>query len=269
MKLIKEIKKNNQGVIDIIVDEDYKLLADFLKKEITSDFVNYSVLSNVLDSLKLNHFASFKFDGKEYSVDLNNKDIVINNNQDKNITLKINFNSFYEAFFTWFDFLSQEDQKKDRKSAEKQWILNTLKKTKINIKFLDDQTSEDFRESFLHKYCSEKEVKGFYWEALRDDINITSNLDEEGWEKISIWIGDRSCKLLFPDYRDDTVYELKSGKDLFEILDNIPEIDEFCVTDEDFSYFLCFNHHDYIIGAGSAYEWVLSLSEDYEQKKAK
>jgi hypothetical protein len=56
----------------------------------------------------------------------------------------------------------------------------------------------------------------------------------------------------------DIVWKFSGGPDLLCVLNECPAL-EFYVCDEDASYLLCSNHHDFIIGWGAAEPWVERL----------
>ncbi len=54
------------------------------------------------------------------------------------------------------------------------------------------------------------------------------------------------------------IWKFGSGYDLLRVLLECPAL-EFYVCDEDGSYLLCSNDHDFIIGWGTARPWVETL----------
>lgn len=81
-------------------------------------------------------------------------------------------------------------------------------------------------------------------------------LRPDGWEIIPAYVGARTC-LMFLDGAD-IVWKFSSGPDLLCVLNECPAL-EFYVCDQDASYLLCSNHHDFIIGWGAARPWVERL----------
>ena len=75
----------------------------------------------------------------------------------------------------------------------------------------------------------------------------------DGWELIPEYIGANAC-LMFLEGADE-VWKFKSGRDLLRVLNDCPGV-EFYVCDEDASYLLCHNHHDFLVGWGGASEWI-------------
>lgn len=81
---------------------------------------------------------------------------------------------------------------------------------------------------------------------------------EDGWELIPAQVGAEPC-LVFLDGAE-TVWSFASGLDLLAVLKEAPPL-EFYVCDPDASYLLCCNHHDVVIGWGTASVWVENLDE--------
>lgn len=81
-------------------------------------------------------------------------------------------------------------------------------------------------------------------------------LRPDGWELIPMYVGSTTC-LMFLEGAD-TVWRFRSGSDLLRVLNECPAL-EFYVCDQDTSYLLCSNHHDFVIGWGAATQWVDKL----------
>ncbi|VIO66769.1 hypothetical protein [Bradyrhizobium ivorense] len=78
----------------------------------------------------------------------------------------------------------------------------------------------------------------------------------DGWKLIPEFVGSNVC-LMFFDGADE-ILKFQSGQDLLRVLKNCPPL-EFYVCDEDASYLLCHNHHDFVVGWGRASQWVERL----------
>jgi hypothetical protein len=78
----------------------------------------------------------------------------------------------------------------------------------------------------------------------------------DGWELIPKYVGANVC-LMFLENADE-IWKFQSGADLLLVLNDCSAL-EFYVCDEDASYLLCHNHHDFVIGWGGASQWVERL----------
>ena len=81
----------------------------------------------------------------------------------------------------------------------------------------------------------------------------------DGWELIFKYVGANAC-LMFLEGADE-VWRFQSGRDLLRVLKDCPAL-EFYVCDDDASYLLCHNHHDFVIGWGGASQWVERLGSE-------
>ena len=62
------------------------------------------------------------------------------------------------------------------------------------------------------------------------------------------------------DIEDKSVLVINNGKSLYKLLDEMFGF-EFYITNFETNYLLCFNHHDCLLGCGTAKKWVESLNE--------
>lgn len=121
------------------------------------------------------------------------------------------------------------------------------------------------RRELLSKYG-----KDYRFEFGCDNITAHAAIQHpEAWTWIGEFLGRRNA-LFFYDSSlatgrrpDNSMFLVPHGEDLVRLLEDCYGF-VFYVTDEDTSYVLCFNEHDYLIGAGSAREWVSSLAPRHE-----
>ena len=88
-----------------------------------------------------------------------------------------------------------------------------------------------------------------------DDAAPDGRLRPDGWQLIPQYVGSTTCLMFLAGAH--TVWKFSSGSDLLRVLKDCPAL-EFYVCDEDASYLLCSNHHDFVIGWGAATPWVES-----------
>lgn len=93
-------------------------------------------------------------------------------------------------------------------------------------------------------------------EPWDDNAAPEGRLRPDGWELIPRYVGTTTC-LMFLNGAN-TVWKFMTGSDLLRVLKECPAL-EFYVCDEDASYLLCSNHHDFVVGWGVAESWVESL----------
>lgn len=81
----------------------------------------------------------------------------------------------------------------------------------------------------------------------------------DGWKLIATFVGDNPC-LLFTQGMNFAI-RLNNGKSLLMLIEQCP-LFEFYVCDQEASYILCHNEHDYLIGWGKAEPWVQTTGSD-------
>jgi hypothetical protein len=81
-------------------------------------------------------------------------------------------------------------------------------------------------------------------------------LKSNGWELIPGFVAARTCLVFLGGAR--VIRRFQCGSDLLRVLSDCPAM-AFYVCDEDASYLLCSNHHDFVIGWGTASPWVEQL----------
>ena len=69
----------------------------------------------------------------------------------------------------------------------------------------------------------------------------------------------QQLEMFFDDIEDKSVLVISDGKSLYKLLDDMFGF-EFYITNFETNYLLCFNHHDCVLGCGTAKNWVESLN---------
>lgn len=64
--------------------------------------------------------------------------------------------------------------------------------------------------------------------------------------------------MFFNDFDEKAMFKIKNGMDLDFLLSGTSGF-EFYVTDLEYSYLICFNHHDMLYGCGKAIQWIEKL----------
>lgn len=122
----------------------------------------------------------------------------------------------------------------------------------LGIRILPAADRDQLRERIGARYSRRR---NWMWEDLPDRSSVQ---DVDGWQRISRFVGSRTCILLFDVDEEVEMFEVPSGEALESLLANTFHF-EFYVTDLDASYLICFNHHDMLIGCGTARPWVERL----------
>jgi hypothetical protein len=104
----------------------------------------------------------------------------------------------------------------------------------------------------------------FLWERLDYQAAVRTSL---GWQYIGEFVGPRPALVLFNPAYDLGIIAFDTGNDLTLAIGESFGF-EFYVTDAQATYLLCFNHHDFLIGSGTAVTWIETLASRLESESA-
>lgn len=130
-------------------------------------------------------------------------------------------------------------------------ILDASNATHCAVVQLNDEESVRIRNCVEEKYAAGIGQLPL-WERLKSDF---SKYDPEGWRVISDFPFDNRVTMFFDRESEANMYSISSCKEAVKILSECPGF-VFYITDEGCSFLLCHNDHDYLIGAGSAKDWI-------------
>ena len=93
------------------------------------------------------------------------------------------------------------------------------------------------------------------WERLR---RFESVQDSDSWSLIRGGVSSGAVVMFFEKDRDFSMVRFSHGGDVVAVLRECTGF-EFYLTNPEAEYLLCFNHHDFLIGAGTAEDWIREL----------
>jgi len=137
----------------------------------------------------------------------------------------------------------------------KQGIIEAAQLIGYQISELNSESMVGFRNLVEQKFA--KPGSSFLWSRFREPASI---YDPDGWKQISHFVGQQTILLFFDVREEPSIFIIENGDTLQKILAECPNF-EFYVSDNACTFVLCHNHHDYLIGTGSAYEWIISSWE--------
>lgn len=126
----------------------------------------------------------------------------------------------------------------------------------IVVEKLSNEEIKKIKNDITRKYIH-SHPKPFLWDQLKE---AAVKEDCDGWQKICDFVGNSKCLMFFDDIEDKSVLVINNGKSLYKLLDEMFGF-EFYITNFETNYLLCFNHHDCLLGCGTAKKWVESLNE--------
>lgn len=136
-------------------------------------------------------------------------------------------------------------------------IIKSANEINIRIYMLENNACNDIFNSVSEIYEKPDNNSGFIWDGL---ISAAYLHDPQGWLKTGDFIEENPCLLLISDGYERKAFRFLNGSDLVKLLNNTFAF-EFYITDEQYSYLICFNHHDCLIGCGNALTWIESLNK--------
>jgi hypothetical protein len=141
-----------------------------------------------------------------------------------------------------------------------EWIESAVTSADVPVDRLSDEEERRLRQSVEHKFARSTEGPTLLWERLECSV---ARRRHDGW-KDACEFADAHEVILFFDERErlGMCWRFQSGRRLRRVLEETPTV-EFYVTDAAADYVLCFNHHRFLVGAGSCVPWLEDLKEDW------
>lgn len=130
-------------------------------------------------------------------------------------------------------------------------IVEASNTSGCTLELRTEEESKVIRNCIEEKYASNSGVLSL-WERLEGEA---SRYDPDGWKAIGQFPCDDMVTIFFDREDEVVMYRVKSCLDLVKLLSECPGF-VFYLTDDKCSFLLCHNDHDYLIGAGSAKDWV-------------
>jgi len=127
-------------------------------------------------------------------------------------------------------------------------ILDAEREHCLGVQLLSAAERDRLRERIVAQYGRSNRL----WEPVDGGASVQ---DTDGWRGIGELVGARSCVLLFDAGEEAEMFHVPSGQALHDLLANTFGF-EFYVADTEAGYLVCFNHHDVLVGWGSAADWI-------------
>lgn len=133
------------------------------------------------------------------------------------------------------------------------WINAAIVANKLHCRQLDESAVDDLVSRIVAKY-TEGARGNCLWEFFVNDYSIRRN---DGWKLAAAYPSNDDIMLVL-DGQKWQGYQFESIGDLRLLLAETPRF-EFYMTNHAVSYVLCWNHHDYLVGAGDCVGWLTSV----------
>ena len=134
-------------------------------------------------------------------------------------------------------------------------VMDACKKFTCNCKLIESMKADTIRLEIERRFARQANDLPL-WERLHSDSSI---FNRNGWRLINAFTRSRAILMFFEYKEDKSVVEIQNSAHITEILEECTGF-TFYITNETVDFLLCFNDHDFLIGTGSAQEWLHTLS---------
>lgn len=136
-------------------------------------------------------------------------------------------------------------------------IRRACKELSIQYEEIPEEKVNEIRARIAARFTIEGKIgSGPLWERLAPAASVRHR---EGWSLLAQ--GPFVKSVLFFDAQEERHgFSFLHRKDLVAVLAETFGF-EFYLSDEECSFVVAFNHHDYLIGAGAATDWVENIPE--------
>ena len=130
-------------------------------------------------------------------------------------------------------------------------LRSAIAASKVVAKELEPAAADTLRKALAKKFARPKAAWPLWEHALGDE----SVQDPEAWRRIPGFVRNKRTVLLFNPDEEKAAFEFEDGNDAMVVLNEVPRV-EFYLADPAEQFLLCFNHHDCLVGWGSAAGYV-------------
>lgn len=134
-------------------------------------------------------------------------------------------------------------------------IIQAAQTVNATIVELKDRKKNDIRKLIISRYTKDYDTH-YIWKGLKEDYSIQ---DPEGWRLIHEFIKDLESILFFDEDEETSMFLFEDGAKIVQVLSESVGF-EFYITNKAADFLICFNHHDFLIVAGTAVNWLQERS---------
>jgi hypothetical protein len=179
----------------------------------------------------------------------------------------IKSNTFFRCREHWWSKSMSERTLKEQISNIRGEINKSAQELGVDFAELSYEEAAKKRVQLMTKFAGSDQWR-FPWEHLiHSNIATYRDVDGTAYQLISDFIKNSRTLMIFNEEDERAGFEFKDGTQVIPVLDECLSF-EFYLTNKNLDYFICFNHHDYLITAGTAASWLKDLlDENHELKK--
>jgi hypothetical protein len=143
-------------------------------------------------------------------------------------------------------------------------ILLVSQKANAAVKEIEKEDRENIRLGMINRFAQDDNYQNYIWSNL-PPRSFASCQDPNAWLLISSFLkNEEKVLILFNRSDEEAVLEFSYGNEVIPVLQECDDF-EYYMTNESYEYFVCFNHHDALMAAGSALPWLESLTDSQSQ----
>lgn len=140
-----------------------------------------------------------------------------------------------------------------------EWISQAAMATGDTVQKLEPTEVDRILESIRRRFTAGDQDRRNLWEEFEDDL---SRKCIDGWQRLCEFPEPHPL-ILFQDTSEFEGFSFPASESLHRVLAESPGF-EFYLTNAEAAFVICFNHHDYLIGVGTAKDWLATIPEDHE-----
>lgn len=133
----------------------------------------------------------------------------------------------------------------------KEQVLSSANTLNVIVHGIPILETEKLISRIKEKYCGVGNTTHL-WENLINEVAVNN---KDAWQWVGDFIRDTETIMFFNPSDEREAFTFNKGSDVVSVLCETYGF-EFYLTNKNFNYLLCFNHHDVLIGCGSAVEWL-------------
>jgi hypothetical protein len=131
-------------------------------------------------------------------------------------------------------------------------VIREAKALGYSLAMLDFSSSLNLKDVLSERYQIRSWAR--VWENLGEYSSVQN---PDAWNWLDEFISGDEAVMFFDEEDDKGMVAFDWGTPVVPVLSECTGF-EFYLTNRNGDYLLCFNHHDFLIGAGGANEWVAS-----------
>lgn len=139
-------------------------------------------------------------------------------------------------------------------------IEEAITKSGVNAYKVSSNQAIDIWHNIVVKYTNAHDHCNWLWENFLDEYSVCST---DSWTWIQSYLQNKPCYFIINDVvcgcGRKLAYYFDDGSTIVDMYNETWQGIEFYVTDENLSFLLSYNHHDYLSACGDAKKWLIEL----------